>query len=232
MSTSDTDEMSGTAESLETAPTSPTTVIVDPDGDLVLRVGSARTAEITDFRVCSATLRRASPVLKAMLFGPWIESKTRRESESQWEVTLPEDEPSGMGVILDIFHGNFDAVPASLETFTLFALVVAADKYDMFRCLRPFAASWREETAQVLADGRIAPRLVYVARVFGDELSYVNGLRRLIMYSCLTAKRLDPGIPEDAGEGTILFRSNVSAVVIGVPPSTLWHWGLSDLAGG
>lgn len=48
---------------------------MDPDGDMLLRIGSEVNEPTSDFIVCSASLRRASPVWKAMLFGPWLESK-------------------------------------------------------------------------------------------------------------------------------------------------------------
>ncbi len=50
-----------------------TEVVVDPEGDLSLLVGAELPgAEPLIFQVCSAALRRASPVWKAMLSGPWV----------------------------------------------------------------------------------------------------------------------------------------------------------------
>lgn len=50
---------------------------VDAGGDLILRVGTDFSVETAgrDFKVCSAALRRASHVCKAMLFGPWKEAR-------------------------------------------------------------------------------------------------------------------------------------------------------------
>ncbi|KAK4224362.1 hypothetical protein QBC38DRAFT_485672 [Podospora fimiseda] len=68
---------------------------MDPDGDLILSVGSD--GQKREFQVDAATLRRISPVYKIMLFGKWAESKPADGRE--WVVALPEDEPSGRHVL-------------------------------------------------------------------------------------------------------------------------------------
>ncbi|KAK4239774.1 hypothetical protein C8A03DRAFT_13842 [Achaetomium macrosporum] len=204
---------------------------MDTDGDLILRVGSDGTAEMTDFKVCSATLRRVSPVFKAMLFGTWIESKPPRHSGRQWMVSLPEDDPSAMRVILHIVHGHFDKVPASSTSYALSDLVVTADKYDMLRCLRPWAAKWWKEATHEFYRRPINPLLVHVAREFGDESSYASGLKDLILRSCLTVKRSESAIPEEVTEGTIFFRANREPLEICAPLSPPWRCGLSDVGG-
>jgi hypothetical protein len=87
-----------------------------------------------------------------MLYGPWTEAKPQSNSGSrcQWVVCLPDDEPSAMQVILDIVHGNFDKVPVTPWALDLYHVVVIADKYHMFRCLRPWAAHWRRVVIQNL----------------------------------------------------------------------------------
>ncbi|AEO63655.1 uncharacterized protein THITE_2015701, partial [Thermothielavioides terrestris NRRL 8126] len=113
---------------------------LDSDGDLLLRVGFERAGEeALEVQVCSATMRRASPVWKAMLFGPWKESKP---AEGDWVADLPEDDPWPILVILRIIHGAFDEVPEDLSLSELSRILVYTDKYDMVHVLRPMARRW------------------------------------------------------------------------------------------
>jgi hypothetical protein len=74
-------------------------VVVDPDGDLILRTPTK------SFKVCSSAMRRASPVMKAMLFGPWKEAKPADETQP-WIVDLPEDDPEALGIVLPVIHNT------------------------------------------------------------------------------------------------------------------------------
>ncbi|KAL1840022.1 hypothetical protein VTJ49DRAFT_893 [Mycothermus thermophilus] len=108
-------------------------ISIDPDGDLILRVGVDFSRQ--QFKVCSSTMRRASPVWKAMLFGPWKEAKP---AAGTWIVDLPEDDADRLRVLLDILHGNFDAVPEKIDDVLHLAKTLdIADKYDMISRIRP-----------------------------------------------------------------------------------------------
>lgn len=118
-------------------------VLIDPDGDLILLVGSGRNnMKPAFFRVCASTLRRASPFWKAMLFGPWKESKPADGTDS-WIVDLPKDDPKHLRVLLDIVHSNISAVPERPHyTSGLAGIVILADKFQMIRHLRPWSNGW------------------------------------------------------------------------------------------
>lgn len=139
--------------------TQPHTAIVEIDkqGDIILLVGEHRCevkangdhvhTKAVGFRVCSSTLARASPVLKAMLFGKFWEA-------TQTTIKLPEDDPKAMKMLLYLIHGD----TARLYRFTntrrklaccdgesvdrIYQIVALADKYVMTRHLRPFAPTW------------------------------------------------------------------------------------------
>ncbi|KAL1839665.1 hypothetical protein VTJ49DRAFT_1275 [Mycothermus thermophilus] len=104
--------------------------IVDPDGDLILR--SERSGSI---KVCSAALRRASPVFKAMLFGPWKEAKP---ATGTWVVHIDDSEwPNALDIILPVIHGvPFD--PPAVNAQQLSEVLIFADLYDMRQLLRPW----------------------------------------------------------------------------------------------
>lgn len=94
--------------------------IIDPDGDLFLHIGPASHREMggrgelsesaTRFQVCSATLRRASPVFKKMLYGPWSTSKPS-DPCAKWIVNLPENDNHAMGANLAILNSLFEKIP-------------------------------------------------------------------------------------------------------------------------
>ncbi|KAL1839666.1 hypothetical protein VTJ49DRAFT_1276 [Mycothermus thermophilus] len=104
-------------------------IVIDPDGDLILRTPEAC------FKVCSAALRRASPVFKTMLFGPWRESKP---ATGDWIVDLPEETKFVLNSVLPIIH----AVPVLVKPFVdidpFIDVLMFADKYDMKEILQPW----------------------------------------------------------------------------------------------
>lgn len=157
--------------------------ILDEDGDLTLYVGADTAEPERAFRVCSSTLRRASPVWKKMLFGPWVEAKP---STGEWTVSFPEDKPSPLSVLLGIIHGKFDfLIPtwriASRDFATISDVLVVADKYDLFDCLRPWAADWLGpvDSDAELTDHEVLQRM-HVAWEFGAEQKLTSIITTLI----------------------------------------------------
>jgi len=114
---------------------------LDPDGDLLLHVGTKLASVVNPrvFKVCSAALRRASPVWKFMLFGPFTEAKP---AVGDWVVELPEDDPETLKILLGLLHGVFAAIPPTLPLAVLCRVLVMADKYDLFHLLRPVVNAW------------------------------------------------------------------------------------------
>jgi hypothetical protein len=141
---------------------------IDADGDLLLRAGTALEGEkACEFRACSATMRRASPVWKTMLFGPWQEAKP---AHGDWTVDLPEDKPYPFKVLLAIVHGNFQVVPESPSFEQLHDILVLTDKYDMIRVIRPWVGAWRTVVKDTIPDtGLDHIRRVHAAWQLGSE---------------------------------------------------------------
>ncbi|KAL2121374.1 hypothetical protein VTJ04DRAFT_5401 [Mycothermus thermophilus] len=117
--------------------------VLDPDGDLILRVRSGDAIQC--FKVCSAIMRLASPVFKAMLFGPWKESMP---SVGQWLVDLEDDSPAGMHHLLDIVHAQFKLPPDTLAPATIADILKIADKYQMYHVTRPYISYWTSQIVQ------------------------------------------------------------------------------------
>jgi hypothetical protein len=108
---------------------------LDDCADLTLIVG----ADGVRFKVSSFAMRMSSPVWKAMLTGPFIESKTK-------EIRLPEDLPEALLAILKIAHMKFNTLPSSMSRKLLVDLAVLCDKYDLIALIRPWLVSWCDQS--------------------------------------------------------------------------------------
>ncbi|KAG5982666.1 hypothetical protein E4U55_001548 [Claviceps digitariae] len=138
---------------------------LDQDGDLTLLVGTTPSQTI---QVDSKVLCRNSPVFSRMLTGPFLESRRRHHSPA-WTVTLPDDNPHALLILMDIIHNEWKHASSEPELDTLCHVLSLADKYDMAKTLRSVASAWLEhakrETADSL-DGKEA--YLYVAYELGD----------------------------------------------------------------
>lgn len=113
--------------------------VLDPRGDLTLVAGHPG----IKFRVCSRALARSSPVWDVMLFGSFSEGQDQQKSgDDDWTVTLPDDSPDSLRILLNAAHSKFDAIPTTLPNESIFNLTVLSDKYDMVGLLKPFWSNW------------------------------------------------------------------------------------------
>lgn len=139
-----------TSHALELQVAEPPIVDLDELGDKILTVGAERRnpRKIMRFRVCSRTLARVSPVMKAMLFGKFSEST--REA-----IDLPDDDADTMEILLRVAHGDNATVYERVQfyeanysqqqyllTDKVYKIVLLAEKYLMAARLRPWAANW------------------------------------------------------------------------------------------
>lgn len=164
------------------------TSIIDPDGDLFLHTAVPESEKPGTwlYRVCSAALRRQSPVWKTMLYGPWSESKPTNGDD--WVVQLPEDHYEAMWIILNILHGKFEKV-TGLRTHLLYDIMILTNKYDMTSIIRPWCAEWRAIAwdSKKLTDKKVSTspsgivRSLYVAWELGDEELFALNLEDLAM---------------------------------------------------
>lgn len=118
---------------------------IDPRGDLTLVVGEEDKAH---FLVCSRAVARASPAFGAMLYGQFKEGKPLDPSAS-WTVTLPDDDPEAIKIVLHIIHAQFKLVPTKVHGHLFYKLYILADKYLMTDILLPFANLWYTDNAAI-----------------------------------------------------------------------------------
>lgn len=153
-------------------------VVFDPDGDLILLVGTA----LKRHRVCSKTLSRSSPVFKKMLYGSFVESKPTDEAE--WIVKLPEDNTAAMAVFLSIIHGTFYATPKTLPLAKLYTLLTLTEKYDATAFLRPWAPGWIDAVKAQTGD----PWLLGIAWELGHINLFHNMMATMAENSTISTK--------------------------------------------
>lgn len=119
-------------------------ITFDDEGDLRLEVGGETRQT---FVVCSRALTRVSRPFKAMLYGGFAETKSRK-LDPDWTVELPEDDPAAFATILQIVHSKFQMVPDEVTRDELYHITILTDKYDMTEILRPWAKKWINDLEQ------------------------------------------------------------------------------------
>lgn len=174
--------------------------VLDDLSDLTLTIGTELVeVEPISYKVCSKTLARASPVLKRMLYGNFVEAKPE---DGEWLVKLPEDDPKAFGTILKTVHGQFDAELEPMTLEALHAVATIADKYDLARALASRVFFWRDSLVALLDASCIRPfelssgwglpqllQALWVSWVFGDTES----VERCMYCLGIHAKATDQG---------------------------------------
>jgi hypothetical protein len=176
----------------------PRHVEIDPIGDKTLIVGTNQCSIDTSgahehkragsFRVCSRTLARSSPVMKAMLFGKFQESR-------QDVIKLPEDDSDAMEILLHVVHNN--PTPAFYVTDQYYApaieqayeIVVLANKYLMTQQLHRWAEPWACVYTWPSYEGRgndqaqtLREKQLFIAYEFGHARKYEELLAELALH--------------------------------------------------
>ena len=92
-------------------------------------------------RVSSKHLALASRVFKSMLQpGFLIGDKLR--SQGYAELSLPDDNPIALLVLLNLVHGRIRKVPGKIDMWMLTELAVLVDKYELLEITEMFLDSW------------------------------------------------------------------------------------------
>jgi hypothetical protein len=174
-----------------------------PDGDLNLDIGENGIAR---FIVDSNVLTRASQVFKAMLRGGLAESQTM--PGCAWVVSLPEDDPKALAILLCIMHFRFDELPATVSVVDLFNITVLSNKYDL-TFLKPWAKNWIASLPDRQPGEAIAPRL-WIAWELGSQSDFEKTLDDLVRECSLDFDRnLCDGSGERLDDYPVLIMTDV-----------------------
>lgn len=171
---------------------SPSEIIIDPRGDVRLRVGRNQDdqSEVT-FLACSRALARASPVLDRMLYGNFLESKENSKANDRadgWTVHLPEDKPQPIRILLHLAHAQFHEIRDSLSIDKVYELTKLTHYYDATRLVVPWMGRLMPSiedvlTSPVAASDTSIPKMLWVSWELGLKDAFVDLSRKLLMES-------------------------------------------------
>ena len=153
-------------------------------GDVILNISAA--AGTTKLRVSSHVLCTTSSVFRAML-GPDSQFKEANElrmhsGENPYELSLEDDYPYALTVILLALHCRYGMVPVDPAFKDLVELAIVCDKYDCRDGVLPWidtwAAAWKP---RMLEKGY--EEWLFIAWVFGIKEGYDKLSRKVILES-------------------------------------------------
>jgi hypothetical protein len=156
-----------TSKTLE-SPQRTATVEIASQGDIMIEMTSSM--GLATLRVASQVLCTTSPVFRAMLgnssrFKEACELREKAGSSEPYKLTLVEDNPEALGVILLALHCQNDRVPQSLSFEQLNNLAIVCDKYDCAVGVLPWVDIWTKPW-KLYADTTGYERWLFIAWVF------------------------------------------------------------------
>jgi hypothetical protein len=118
----------------------------------------------------------ASPVFKAILHKDALRSCVDRSSIGKAELSLPDDDPACLTILLDIIHGRTSKVPRRVSEDDLLKLAILVDKYEMHKVVGIFSDSWVESWKLVNGPaplkGIVIFRHMSIFWVFGKDAEF------------------------------------------------------------
>ena len=133
------DGQSEMADEHEDVRTGPATLVVDPEGNLYMKLDAG------SLKVSRKALSLSSPVFLAML---GANSKFKEVTNMTLDhdriqiISFEEDSFETMTIITRIMHLQSDQVPATITFKRLYQVAILCDKYDLKRCLGPWTDIW------------------------------------------------------------------------------------------
>ena len=202
----------------------------DVDGDILLLLSSDE-GNIR-FQVSSSALCLASPVFSAMVGvkGKFKESKSLQEKkggEPPLEITLSDDNPKALAVILRIIHHQHDSVPKSLAEENLWEIAILVDKYDLREATLPWTCLWAKPYLKL--DGSplasctyfTGDKGIFLAYAFGNEVLFRSISKNIILtwkFNWFAHCLMSP-----SGNSTDLFKF-VPQPIVGIYILLSFHW--------
>ena len=163
----------------------------DADGDILLLLGDILRGSAR-FQVSSHALCLTSPVFRAMLGanGKFKESKDlqgKKSGEPPVEITLHDDDPEALAVILRIVHHQHDCVPESLSEANLWQIAILVDKYDLREATKLWINLWikpyLDQAGLPLASSSYftGDKGIFLAYAFGNEVLFKSISKNIIL---------------------------------------------------
>ena len=165
-------------EDTSLTPTQEVKMDADPEGDLVLVIGSGETQK--SIRASSKVLSLASPVLAAMFSPRRFSEGSALSSSNPPNIYLPEDDPEAVTMFCRFVHfreyqGNQKA-PSSNQ---LLNMALFCDKYDAGLALNPWCELWLPFKPDFEKDGNYRNMLA-LAYAFNNQGTCILELLLLV----------------------------------------------------
>ena len=100
--------------------------------------------QVIRMQVSSMHLTVVSPVFKAMLSGRFKEGSILRD-EGALDVSLPDDDPEVLTILLNIIHGHSRKVPREVDLHTCTKLAILVDYYQLLEVVEVYAHIWLQD---------------------------------------------------------------------------------------
>ncbi|KAK3693176.1 hypothetical protein B0T22DRAFT_486943 [Podospora appendiculata] len=125
---------------MEAEPETPSRVVLDPDGDVILVVKDLDSTRSGEFVVSSKVLSLASPYFAALTGPNFMEGQQLRSGQhKQTPISLHEDDLDAMDSLLKILH--FQSL-GELSPKEIAMVAIQSKKYLCSTALRPWAQKW------------------------------------------------------------------------------------------
>ncbi|KAA8894531.1 hypothetical protein FN846DRAFT_1025010 [Sphaerosporella brunnea] len=151
------------------------------DGDMILELSP------TDrFRVYSQVLCSASAVFNRMLssgsnFSEAVALRSRAPSDGPVFLSLEDDDPAVLLIILRALHSQIKLVPRSLPLVSIVQAAVICDKYLLQEALQPIVRVWTDGTLIKSTIASCPEKWLLITWVFGPEKLFRDVSKSLII---------------------------------------------------
>jgi hypothetical protein len=150
------------------------------------------------FRVHSRTVANASEALQQLLSDN-PKRRTLREG-IHWTIHMPDDDPTGMELAMNIIHRQFHLLPVHIRTPALYRLVLVCRKYGLTHLLGPWAKIWLSIPSSMIDNASVAFQLIFVAWELGEAAVIRYAAVALVFDARLNEDARKPYWLDDEGE--------------------------------
>jgi BTB/POZ domain len=135
-------------------------------------------------RVSSKHLTLVSPVFKSLLKGGFLEAQAL-SSAGTAEVSLPDDDPQALEILLNIIHGRSKKVPLEVSVAKLTELAILVDKYGLHEVSQMYSAAWIDSLKESLPTEFTEELLqwMWVSRVFSKPECFAKTTKIALLES-------------------------------------------------
>ena len=174
------------------------TVQFDPQGDVIFALPC--TEGIVRFQINSSIVCLQSPVFRAMMgknshFKEARDLATRDTTSPPLEISLADDDPKALAIILRILHLQHNFVPINLDEDRLYQVAILCDKYDLGQALRIHSEQWLRPHLCKIPEQ--ADKWLYMAQAFALP-EFFKICSKMVIQGIYIKESGDPVVSKDS----------------------------------